>query len=242
MSNVSATRVAGATAIVGGVVALVGNALGPRFNDDDVVVYRKIAHSTRFTVSGVIVLVAVLLVTAAMVGFARSAGSSEFAYYGRLAAVVGGSLAILQTGAELYGYKQQAEAFASANDHNVVSAFWATNAMDHLSSSMFAVWTLVLLGIAPALIAAAFVRSRGLGPVASMRLGAVGLIGGLVCIVVGVGSLLHGDQSVFDIPFAIGSVLVTIWVIGTGVVLWRTGANDMIDVSEPAPQRQRTRA
>src|SRR5437763_7625590 len=88
MSNVSVRRVAGATAIVGGVVALVGNALAPRFNDDDVVVYRKIAHSTRFTVADVIVLLAVLLITAALVGFARSAGSSEFAYYGRLAAIV----------------------------------------------------------------------------------------------------------------------------------------------------------
>src|SRR5207248_6841305 len=127
-------------------------------------------------------------------------------------------------------------------DHNVVSAFGATNAMDHLSSAMFAIWTLVLLGIAPVLIAAAFMRSRGLGSLASTRLGAVGAIGGLVCMVVGVGSLLHGDQSAFDIPFAIGSVLVTIWVIGTGVVLWRTGANDTIDVSTPAPRRQPTRA
>jgi hypothetical protein len=240
MNTLSVRRVAGATAIVGGVVALVGNALAPRFNDDDVIVYRKIAHSTRFTVADVIVLLAVLLITAALVGFARSAGSSEFAYYGRLAAVVGGTLALVQTATELYGYKQQAEAFASANDHNVVSAFWATNALDHLSSAMFAIWTFVLLGIAPVLIATAFMRSRGL--LAKPRLGAVGVIGGLVCMVVGVGSLLHGDQSAFDIPFAIGSVLVTIWVIGTGVVLWRTDANDTIDVSEPAPRRQPTRA
>jgi hypothetical protein len=186
----------------------------------------------------VIVLLAVLLVTAAMVGLARTARTSEFAYYGRLAAVVGGSLAILQTGAELYGYKQQAQAFASANDHNVVSAFWATNALDHLSSAMFAVWTLVLLGIAPVLIGAAFMRGRGVGS----RLSIIGVIGGLVCVVVGIGSLLHSDQSTFDIPFAIGSVLVTVWLIGIGITLWRAPDDAVIDVSERSPRSQPARA
>ena len=238
MNSWSVRQTAAATAVVGGIVALVGNALAPRYNGDDVDVYRKIAHSTRYTVANVVILVAVLLVVAAMVGLSRTLRASELGYYGRLAVVVGGAIAILQAGVVIYGYKQQALAFAGANDHNVVSAFWATNALDHLNAAMFSAWTLLLLGIAPALIGTGFLRGRGL----AARTGIVGLVGGLVCIVVGIGSLLHSDQSAFDIPFAIGSVLVTLWLIGTGVILWRATDDDVIDLSTPAQQRQPARA
>jgi hypothetical protein len=241
MSAWSVRRVTAAAAISGGVVALVGNGLAPRFNDDDPVVYREIAHSTRYTAAGVIVLVAVLLVTAALVGIARSlrgTAANELAHYGRLAAVIGGALAVLQTGVELYGYKQQAQAFAGANPQNVVSAFWATNALDHLSSAMFAVWTLVFLGLAPVLIGAAQLRSRG----PDTRIGYAAVLGGAVCTVVGVASLLHSDQSTFDVPFLIGSLLVTFWLIATGVVMWRGSAGDVIDVSESATADAQVRA
>ena len=238
MNSWSVRQTAAATAVVGGVVALVGNALAPRYNGDDVDVYRKIAHNTRYTAANVIILVAVLLVVAAMVGLSRTLRASELGYYGRLAVVLGGGLAILQAGVVLYAYKQQALAFTGANDHNVVSAFWATNALDHLSAAMFDAWTLLLLGIAPVLIGTGFLRGRGM----AARTGGLGVLGGLICIVVSIGSLLHSDQSTFDIPFAIGSVLVTIWLIGTGVILWRASDDEVIDLSTPAQQRQPARA
>ena len=224
MGDWSVRRVTAALAVVGGVVALVGNLLAPRFNDDDVVVYRKIADSGRFTVSGVVILLAVLLVTAAFVGISRAwlgTRAGELASYGRLAAVVGGTLAILQAGVALYGYKQQAQAFADANTTNVVSAFWATNAVDHVNSALFATWTIVFLGLAPALLGAAQLRER----MPAGRLGVAGIVGGAVCVIVGVGSLLTSDQSTYDVPFLIGSLLVTFWLIGTGVVMWREPAS-----------------
>jgi hypothetical protein len=53
------------------------------------------------------------------------------------------------------------------------------------------------------------------------RLGFAGLVGGATCFVVGVGELLASDQSTYDVPFAIGSVIVTIWLIAVGVLMWR---------------------
>jgi len=233
MTEKSDTRVTAVLAISGGGVALVGNLLAPRINGDNVEVYRKIADSTRFAAAGVIVLAAVLLVTAAFVGITHTTGlraTGGLAYYGRLAAVVGGSLAVLQTGVELYGYRYLAKAFAGADDHNVVSAFWATNALDHLSSAMFALWTLVLLGIAPVLIGAGQLRAR----VRPGWVGIVAVVGGAVCAVVGIASLLHEDQSTFDVPFLIGSLLVTAWIIATGVFLWRAAPDAVVDLSAGA--------
>lgn len=229
MGTWSSRRVTAALAIGGGVVALVGNALAPRFNDNDVVVYHKVANSSRFAVAGVIVLVAVMLVTAAFVGISRSdrLATSELAYYGRLAAVIGGSIAILQVGVELYGYRQQARAFAGADPSNVVSAFWATNALDHANTALFATWTITLLGVVPLLLGTAQLRSAETG-----RLGVAGITGGIVCVGVGLGSLLTSDSSTYDVPFAIGSVIVTVWLLVTGFVLWRRSDAVEIDVTD----------
>ena len=214
----SGQRVTAALAVLGAVVALVGNALAPRYSGDTVDTYRKVADSTRFEVSTLIVLAAVLIVVAAFVGLSRvSPGrSSELAGYGRLAAVTGGAIAVLQEGLQLFAYRQQARAFAEANTDNVVSAFWATNAVDHISGALFATWTIVLLGLAPLLLGAMQLRSGGTG-----WLGLAAVVGGAVCAVVGVGSLLVSDQSTYDIPFAVGSVLVTLWLLATGVLMWR---------------------
>lgn len=216
----SARRVTAALAIAGGVLALVGNGLAPRFSGDDVVTYRHIANSTRFEVAGVIVLFALLIVTGAFVGIARAYANgyqhSEASNYGRLASVVGGAIAMAYGGIELYAYRQQARAFDGANSTNVVSAFWATNALDHLAAALFAIWAIVLLGLAPALLGASQLRAGTTG-----RLGYAAILGGAVCVVVGVGSLLKTDQSTFDIPFAVGSVIVTVWLLATGVRLWR---------------------
>lgn len=229
MSARSSRRVTAALAIGGAVVAGVGNGLAPRINGDSVDVYHRIANSSRFAAAGVVVLVAVVLVTAAFVGLTRSLTTrdSELALYGRLATVIGGALAILQVGLELYGYRQQARAFDGANSNNAVSAFWATNALDHISAAMFATWTIVLLGLAPILIGAAQWRSD----VAS-RLGFAAMLGGTVCVVVGVAELLTEDQSTYDVPFAIGSVIVTLWLLITGLQMWRTPLRAQIDITE----------
>jgi hypothetical protein len=229
MTAWSSRQVTAVLAMVGAVVAAVGNAIAPRINGDDVVVYHKIAGSTRFAAAGVIVLAATLIVTAAFVGLTRrsSASGTEIALYARLAAVVGGAIAILQTGLELYGYRQQAKAFDGANAHNIVSAFWATNALDHISSALFATWTLVLLGVAPVLIG---VMQRRTDSVA--RLGFAAIVGGLVCCVVGIASLLTADQSTYDVAFGIGSAIVTVWLFVTGLVMWRRTDAEQIDLTE----------
>jgi hypothetical protein len=225
--------------MLGAVVAAVGNALAPRINGDDVVVYHKIAASTRFAAAGVIVLAAVVIVTAAFVGLTRIrsiGGDTELASYGRLAAVAGGAIAVLQTGVELYAYRQQAKAFDGANAHNVVSAFWATNALDHTSSALFATWTLVLLGAAPVLIGVAQLRSRTTG-----RLGVAAIVGGAVCCVVGVASLLTADQSTYDVPFGVGSAIVTIWLFVTGLVIWLRGEDREINIAEQSTRQTQAR-
>jgi hypothetical protein len=232
MNTASGRRVTTALALGGGVVALVGNALAPRLNGDDVVVYRRIAHSDRYAVAAVIVLVALILVTASLVGLGRIAaadGQPQLAEYARLAAVVGGAIAVAESALQIYGYRQQARAFDGANAHNVVTAFWATNALDHATSALFAIATVLLLGLAPLLLGVAQLRERTGG-----RLGLAAVIGGAVCVVVGFGELLKADQSSYDVPFAVGSVIVTLWLLATAFVIRRQPAAALPTSREPS--------
>ncbi len=219
MATTETGRGTAVLAVAAAMTALVGNALAPRINGDDVDVYRRIADSGRFAAAGLIVLVALVLVVAAFAALTRARhlrGQRALCDYARLATGVGGAVAIAQAGLQLYAYRQQARAFAGANSHNIVSAFWATNALDHLSSAMFAIWTVVLLGLVPLLLGCAQLRAQIGG-----RLGAAAIVGGATCVVVGIAELLKDDQSTFDVPFAVGSVLVTLWLLTTGIVLWR---------------------
>lgn len=148
------SKLIAAAASCGALTGLVGNLLTPRYRGDDVDIYRRIAVSDRFTVSAVVVLVALLLVSVAFLGLLRDLGElhAGLSSYGRVAVAGGATLALLYAGLRLYGVKQQARAFAGANRFNEDAAFWATNAVDHVSQTVFALWTTLLLGIAPILI------------------------------------------------------------------------------------------
>jgi hypothetical protein len=216
--RVTSARFAGTAILIGGVLSLVGNLLHPRYPDDpDVVIYRKIADSSLFPVADVILIVGVALVLAGLVGLARMLGDDAIAYNGRIAVVVGGALTIAQLGVELYGVRQQARIFADAGATDRPGAFWSTNAIDQVSSALFATWTVFFLGVAPLLIGWAIYRAR----MFPSWVAVLAMVGGAVCIVVGFLNLLTSDQADNEIPFLVGSLLVTVWVLVTGALLLR---------------------
>lgn len=221
MGNRSVLRAGGAAAVLGGVLAMVGNLLAPRWtNIDDPERYRKIADSGVWRADGVILVFAGILIVAGTVAIAKSlegGGSDALAYYAKVAAVVGGSIALLDFAMTASAIKDSAEAFASANAQNQVSAFWATNALDHTLTSVFNLWSILLLGISPLLLGVAVLRTRRY----ATWLAWAAMAGGVLCLGTGTVGLTRTDQDPLVIPFAIGSVLVTIWALGAGWTLWQ---------------------
>lgn len=211
----------GITLIAASVLALIGNLLHPRWSDDDVTAYRQMAQSTRMPTADIVLLGAFLLMTVGLVALVDGlSGDSPMKQAGRLAALLGGSIAITQVCVESYALHQEARGFASIpSGGNNVAPFWATNAIDHINSALFAAWGLILLGFAPILITLA------LRKVAScpMSLTVVGILGGAICVGVGIFELLHENQGDANIPFLIGSLLVTAWLVGCG---WRNLKTD----------------
>lgn len=226
-------RIGGLAAIVGGVLALVGNLLHPRYDAPDVEVYRKIANSDRYRISDVIILLALMLTVAGIVAVSRSLGSGRggaLAQYGRVAALVGGSIAVAEIGLETYGFKQAAATFATARPGDQVGSFWATNAVDHINTGLFNTWTIVFLGVAPLLLGAAALTSRA----RPSWIGILGVVGGAACVVVGFVNLVRADQTAMQVPFLIGSLVVTVWVVAAGAVLWREPEQPVVTLPDQA--------
>jgi hypothetical protein len=214
-------RAAGAAGVAGGVLGIVGNLLHPRYGDlRDVDIYSRIAGSDLYQVADVVIIAALLLTVAAFVAVARASSSGRGATLARLgsdAAIIGGAIAIASISLDMYALKQSAENFANAAAADRVGAFWATNAIDNINTGVFGAWTIVFLGVAPLLIGAAAMASRQrpswVGPVGALR--------GALCLVVGFVSLSQRNQTPLQIPFLIGSLLVTAWIIAASAGLWR---------------------
>ena len=228
MSDRQFLRVGGGAAVVGAALALVGNLLHPRYDAPDDEIYRRIAGSDRFRVADFILFAALILLVAGTIAIARSMRDGVgglLSEYGRLATVVGGTIAIAQFGVETYGLRQQAAVFAGASAQDTVGAFWATNAIDRLNSALFDTWTIVFLGLAPLLLGVAMLRTRRF----PAWLGVLGALGGAVCVVVGCINLARDDQTTTQVPFLIGSLLVTAWLLGAGAMLIRLTGNEDVD-------------
>jgi len=217
-------RFSAVAAIVGAALALVGNLVHPRGGDDpDFEVYQRFAHSTSLRIADLILIVAIILLTVAVVGIARSLEGADLEVFARLGAmfgVVGGTIAIAQFGLESYAYRLQSQVFEGARRPDVRSAFWAANAVDHVNNGLFITWTLVFLGIAPFVI--------GLGMARSAQwptwIGVVGGLGGAVCGVVAAILFVQTDAGSQDVAFLVGSLLVTAWFLCAGVWLLRSRA------------------
>ena len=221
MDNRSFLNAGAGAAVVGAVLGLVGNLAHPRYgNLDDVVRFRRMAGSGVLTAADLILLLAVACTVAGLVAVAESleaGGSLGLARLARTAATVGGAISLLQIGLETFGVIQAAKLFASAPQSNQVAAFWATSALDHANTAIFATWTIVLLGATPLLLGAAM----WVGKSYPSWLAAGGVIGGLLCLGVGVVNLLRADQDPTTVPFLLGSLVVTAFVFGAGALLWK---------------------
>jgi hypothetical protein len=221
-----AVRIGAGAAVLGALLALVGNLVHPRAGDDpDFEVYRRFADSTRLRVADLVLIVAMILLAAGVVAIARAldgTGGDALSQYGRLFGAVGATIAIADFGVESFAYRTQVDAFAQAGKADLHGSFWAANAVDHLDSGLFLTWTLLFLGIAPLLLGIAAMRADRW----PSWIGVLGAVGGAVCVVVASIMFVQTDAASQDVAFLVGSLLVTAWFLAAGGWLWANSDRD----------------
>lgn len=224
-------------AILGGVIALVGNILHPRldsFDDPIAEEFRVIAETDSWVGIHVGILVGFLLITFGLYALARSMKGGPAEGIARIAL---GSLLISTpigiTALLVDGYALGAASDALIADPSLTALATATGEM---AWAGFMGLVITGLGITPAIFAIAVARDGGY----PAWLGWGAFIFALGSIGSGIAGVFGGPSSGFFLVFSITSGVLTLWVIAVGALLGRR-ASGAITVPESSRQRSAIR-
>lgn len=223
MTERSFYRFGGAAGIVGAILAGVGNAIHPRLSDfgDPVrAELEMVAGSSAWIPIHLVIAAGVLLITVGLYALARSLSEELDGGYrvGRLALgslLVSAPLALATLAIDGYATKEVADAWAASGGSE--SAFAAGQAVGAVGWSIFMFFAMLFIGITPLLFGIAIAQDRkypaAMGwPV--VVLGAGSVVAGLI-------GILGGPSQAFFLTFLVTSGLLTFWVLGISIVVWR---------------------
>jgi hypothetical protein len=227
VSQLLVLRIGGVSAIVGGVLVLVGNIVHPREPgqlDDASALLEVIVDSEIWVADHLMIMIAMTLLLGAFYGVTHSITSGPGVVWAHLAwgmSIVGVGLGVAFMLTEAVAMAGLAETWAASSGNEKDLALAAGNALFHLSLALAAGAPLFLFGATPVLVGLAMLGSieypSWLGWV-GVILGFIAVAGGLVQILTGVTS----QTGLVLVP--IGIVTVTLWILYLGVVMWRRSA------------------
>ncbi len=216
-------RIGAVSAIVGAILAIVFNILHPRNlgPPDMEALLRMIADSTIWVGDHIGIIIVILLFLGGLTALYRSITGEPGAAWARLgfvAVLLSSTLGVITFAIDGLAMKEVAAAWANAPAAEKAVTFLVAAGLEHVSFSLFSIWifafwgvTFILYGLAVAL---SDVYPRWLGWVALV----VGTGGALVGLV----QALQGPSVlVTTVLFVAVSILLTLWVLVMGVLMWR---------------------
>ncbi|HKI99120.1 MAG TPA: DUF4386 family protein [bacterium] len=177
---------------------------------------RLIADHAPWVGSSVGALVAVLLLTGALVALTRSLegrAGAPWARLGQAAALIGAAVFCVLAGSNGLAMKLAAQDAV----HGGTDPAWAVfRTLDAVNFSLLSVAILVYFGVGFGLVGVAVARDT----VYPRWLGWVAIVGALICFVAGVESLYRGPNWVLmGLVFPIGSGLLMLWMLAIGLAM-----------------------
>ena len=221
MTDRSVLRLGSWAAIVGGVLAIIFNALHPRFGGEaDPVAeeLRIVAENDMWVPIHLGIFVSLLLITFGLFAFARSMKGGPAEGLSRVALgalVLSAPVALLTTLVDGYATKAVADAAADSP-----AAAAAGAAVAHTGWALFRGLTILYLGITPIAFGLASANDGGY----PSWMGWAAVVFGSVSVLTGVYGVLTGSSPTFFLIFSIASGVLTLWVIALGVLLGRRAA------------------
>src|SRR5215218_1701074 len=219
-------RIGSVAGIVGSLLAMVGNLLHPATPiGDPEGVARTIAQSERWVLVHLVIVVGLILMLGALVAISRSIEGGlpgAVAQLGSVAAVAGVTVGVVLVIVDGVAAKHLADAWEAAPAEEgaaalrVVLAEEAINfALASLFNILFAGVTFILLGLA--------VAWSGEYP---GWLGWVVVVAGVGSVLVGLVQAYTGESIGFTrIATIIFPTIITLWVVGMSVLLWRMASS-----------------
>lgn len=208
--------------LVGGLLALAGNALHPHAPDPDpAATIAALATDAAWPWIHLAIMGGILLIIGGLAVLARelTTGPAEpLARIAVVALVIGGAVVTVSTSVDGFGLKALALAAEAAPASEAASAIRAAMAADAMGFGIWSMGMLVLFGAGFGCFALALAAGRLL----PLWYAALALAGALLSGMAAVLQIAEGGETqAAETIFLVGSMLLTAWVLVLGVRLWR---------------------
>jgi len=215
-------RLFGALLIAGALIGLVANALHPHTADPDAAAtVQAIADNGAWVAIHVAIIVAILLVVGGLVGLVellKGTSGGPLAQLGLAAALIGGAVVTVSLAIDGFVMKALAVSSASAPAADAAMALLTSVAAKEVGFGIWSIAMLVLFGAAFACFGVA-VSASGLFHGWFGWIAVVGAGGSSVAALLQIGA--GREVQAAETVFLASSVVLTLWDLALGVLLWR---------------------
>ncbi len=215
-------RMSGALFVAGAVIGLVGNAFHPHTADPDAAAtVQAIAQNGAWIAIHLAIIVAILLIIAGLVGLAellKGTGGQRLSELGLAAAVLGGAIVTISTTIDGFGMKALSVSSAGASAAESATALRIAVAVKETDFGIWSIGILVFFGATFACFGGAVAASRRF-PGWFGWMAVVGAGGSAIAAVLQIAA--NGEVQAAETTFLGSSLLLTLWTLILGVLMWR---------------------
>ena len=229
-------KVHGALFISGAVIGLVGNALHPHTADlDAAATVQAIAGNGAWVAIHLAIIVAILLIIGGLVGLAEEmteTSGEPLARMGLAAALLGGAVVTVSSAIDGFVMKPLALAYASAAAPDAGLALRISIAVKEVDFGIWSIGMLAFFGMAFACFGGAVIGSRR-HPAWFGWIAVVGAAGSAVAALLQIAA--SGEVQAAETLFFASSLVLTLWALALGMLMWRGHADIIADSLSLAP-------
>lgn len=229
-------RLFGALFISGAIIGLVGNGLHPHTADlDGAATVHAIAGNGAWVAIHLAIIVAILLVIGGLVGLAEEMTGTPgepLARLGLVAAVLGGSVVTVSSAIDGFVMKALSVASVSANGTDGALALSISVAVKDVDFGIWSIGMLAFFGVAFACFGGAVIASRRYSGWFGW-IAIVGAAGSAAAALLQIAA--SGEVQTAETLFFASSLILTLWALALGILMWREDAGAMVDPLSLAP-------
>jgi Domain of unknown function (DUF4386) len=223
-------RLFGALFISGAIIGLVGNGLHPHTADlDGAATVHAIAGNDAWVAIHLAIIVAILLVIGGLVGLAEEMTGTPgepLARLGLAAALLGGAVVTVSSAIDGFVMKALSVASISATGTDGALALPISVAVKDVDFGIWSIGMLAFFGVAFACFGGAVVASRRY----SGWFGWIAIVGAAgSAVAASLQIAAGGEVQPAEILFFASSLLLTLWSLALGILMWRSYSDATID-------------
>ena len=217
MASRTLLRIGAVCAFIGAPLGVVVNALHPPLPPGAEDALRLVALTPGWPLIHLGLIAALLLLAGSLLAIYRSMDEGgAIAEFGLIAAIVGITIMVADIAIDGYATQPLARAWLDAVTGDTEVAFRVASAVLSAQGALFFISFTIVFGVTFVLYGAAVTRS-GIYPA---WMGAVAVLAGAGSAFLGVGFFLHTGWAI-PILIHILALILTVWVLTMGVLLWR---------------------